>query len=94
MKINIQSVKSFTEFSYHVFSIQGRLIASDTIQVLPTQDHDFEFTPTDDIKDDVKIIVFYITDYGEIVLDSLIIEFSKLKNFVSRNVGFSKEHHT
>ncbi|XP_037043888.1 alpha-2-macroglobulin-like [Bradysia coprophila] len=87
VRINIQSVKNFTEFSYHVFTTQGRLITSDTIQVMPTLDHDFEFTPTDDIKSKIKIIVFYITDYGEIVLDSLLLEFNELKNFVDVQIS-------
>ncbi|KAG4067690.1 hypothetical protein HA402_005462 [Bradysia odoriphaga] len=85
--INIQSVKHFTEFSYHVFTTQGRLITSDTIQVVPTKDHDFEFTPTDDIKSKIKIIVFYITDYGEIVFDWLHLEFNELKNFVDVQIS-------
>lgn len=83
VKINIQSVKNFTEFSYHVFSMQGRVIASDTIQVPSTKDHDFEFAPTNVMESEIKIIVFYIAENGQIVFDSLHLEFGELRNFVS-----------
>lgn len=77
-------MQHFTEFSYHVLAINGRVIFSDTIQVNPTRNHTFELTPTNDKESKVKIIVFYITDYGEMVFDSLDLEFSELKNFVSK----------
>lgn len=85
VKINIRSVKPFTEFSYHVLTTMGRVILSDTIQVDSTTNYEFEFTPTHDMEADMKIIVFYIiTDYGEVVADSLLLEFNEKRNFVSK----------
>lgn len=56
---------------------------SETIHGKPTKNHTFELTPTPDMESKVKMIVFYVTDYGEIVFDSLDLEFVELKNFVS-----------
>lgn len=65
-------------------TINGRVIISDTIQVKPTKNHTFEFTPTDDMESKVKVIVFYIAYYGEIVFDTLDLQIVELRNFVSK----------
>lgn len=63
------------------------MIISDTIQVNSTKNHTFEFTPTVDIESKVKVIVFYIACYGEIVFDTLDLHFVELRNFVSKFSG-------
>lgn len=84
VKINVQSTKDIDEFSYHVFSAKGDVVASDTIKVSPSKSSDFGFTATYDMVPKTKIVVFYITSNGEVISDSLELEFdNKLRNFVS-----------
>lgn len=83
MRINIRSVKNFTEFSYNILGTNGRILAGQTIQVPSTKDYDFEFTPTHEMHSEIEIYAFFIIDDRELAFDSMQLQFVESnKNFV------------
>ncbi|KAJ6641357.1 CD109 antigen [Pseudolycoriella hygida] len=86
IRINVLSTTEISELSYHLF-IPKNVIGSETIRMPPTKSYDFEFSPTCEMIPKVKLVVFYITDDGEIISDSLAIEFeNNLRNFINVSI--------
>jgi CD109 antigen len=82
VKINVLANKPMKRLTYQVLS-KGGVVSSETLSVPDTKTFVFEFTPSLAMIPQVKVVVYYITDDGEIISDSLDIEFgNELRNFV------------
>ena len=63
---------------------KGDVIESQNFEVLNSKTYLIEFKPTFAMVPNVEVVVYYITDDGEIISDSVKIEFGNdLKNYVS-----------
>ena len=63
---------------------KGDVILARDVKVSDKKEFQIEFTPTAAMVPKANFVVFYITDDGEIVSDSLKLEFgNELRNFVS-----------
>lgn len=71
------------QLTYHVMG-NGDLIESNNIEVPNAENVKFTLNPTLSMIPSAKVVVFYITPDGEIISDSMTVEFDKeLKNYVS-----------
>jgi hypothetical protein len=82
VKINVLATKPLKQLTYQVLS-KGDVVSSETLSVPDAKSFHIEFTPSLAMIPKVNFVVFYITDDGEIISDSLDIEFgNELRNFV------------
>lgn len=81
--IDVKATENLSQLTYQVLE-KGNVIVSETIQVNNTKDFQFDFQPTMAMIPKAKVIVFYITSGGEIISDTLTVNFgNELGNFVS-----------
>lgn len=77
------ATKNLKQLTYLVVG-KGNVIVSEIVEVPNKKDFQIEFTPSLAMVPKVSVIVYYITSDGEIISDSLKLEFgNELKNFVS-----------
>lgn len=86
-------VNSTTPLKYYNYMVLGRgdVITSNTVQVsgLATT-HKFLFVPTPAMAPTAHVLVYYITEGGEVVADALNVDFDNiLQNFVSYYVSYT-----
>ena len=66
---------------------KGNVITSHSFEVPKTKKHLIEFKPTSSMAPNVKAVVYFVTEDGELITDSVNIEFgNELKNQVSLKV--------
>lgn len=83
MKIDILSTHELKKLNYQVFA-KGGIVLSETIEVPNEKNFLLEITPTIAMVPKADIIVFYMTPDGEIISDTIKVEFeNELSNFVS-----------
>lgn len=83
VKIDVSTTEKLTQLTYQVIG-KGDVIVSETIPVDNQKNVQFEFTPTLAMVPTANVIVFYMTDDGEIISDSMKVEFgNELRNHVS-----------
>lgn len=84
MKIDVLATHPLTSLTYQVLG-KGDVVASELVKIPNTKSYQIQFAPTLSMVPKSRVLVFYITDDGEIISDSLEIEFEKeLKNYVRR----------
>lgn len=84
IKIDVLSTEKLSELTYQVVA-KGDVLLSDTVSVPSEKHFQLEFQPTLPMLPKSNVVVFYITSDGEIISDSLKLEFgNELMNFVSR----------
>jgi CD109 antigen len=89
VKIDVLATKNLNQITYHVIG-KGDIIVSETITIPGERSFQFEFMPTMAMVPKASVVVFYITDDGEIISDSLKIEFgNELRNFI--DIELSKD---
>lgn len=77
------ATENLKQLTYQILG-KGNVIASEIVEVPNKKDFQIEFTPSLAMIPKVSVIVYYITSDGEIVSDSLKLEFgNELNNFVS-----------
>lgn len=75
--------ETLTQLTYQVLS-KGSIAILESLQVPSVKNFQIEFKATFAMIPKASVIVYYITSDGEIISDSLELEFdSELKNFVS-----------
>jgi CD109 antigen len=75
------------QFTYQLAG-KGDVIISDVVKVPNKKNFQFDFSPTLAMIPKANVIVYYITEDGEIISDNLKIEFAnELKNFVDIQVS-------
>lgn len=69
--------------NYIVFA-RGKLLLSSTLNAMKSKKFSFKFLPTFEMVPLARLLAYYITEKGEMISDSIQLEFSgDLKNFVS-----------
>lgn len=82
VKIDVISTSKLTKLSYQIIS-KGVAIISETVEVPNERKFQINFKATMAMVPRAHVVVYYVVD-GEIISDSLDIEFEEdLKNFVS-----------
>ena len=83
MQIEVLATHPLTMLSMMIMG-KGDVIASETFEVPNSKKYLIEFKPTLPMLPNVKIVIYYITEDGELITDSIKIEFGNdLKNHVS-----------
>lgn len=83
VKIDVISTEALAQLTYQVLS-QGNVVLSETVKVPNSKTFQIEFKATLAMVPNANVIVYYITSDGEIISDSLVLEFeNEMKNFVS-----------
>jgi CD109 antigen len=89
VKIDVFASKPLKDLTYQVIG-KADLTLSETIQVPNEKSFQIEFSPTLAMIPKAKVVVFYVTNDGEIVSDLVPIEFgNELRNFI--DIDLSKE---
>lgn len=90
VKIEVFATHTLQQLTYQVLG-KGDVLLSGIFQVQNKTDFQFEFTPSLAMVPNANVIVYYITSDGEIISDSLQIEFgNELKNYVSYMIQLKK----
>ncbi|XP_070496250.1 CD109 antigen-like [Chironomus tepperi] len=84
-------VESNTEMTYLIYKIiaESSLIDSKLIRFSPTKEHTFKIKPTAAISTSADILIYYISEDGELVSDKVEAEIDNLKNHI--NIHLSSE---
>lgn len=89
LKLDVLSIKELSQVVYQVIA-KGDVVVSETITVPNKKSFKLEFMPTLAMLPKANVVVFYITDDGEIISDSLKIEFgNELRNHI--DIDLSKD---
>lgn len=81
--IDVLLSENISQFTYQVLA-KGDVVVSKIIPVSNEKNFHFEFVPTSSMIPKANLVVFYISNDGEIISDSLKLDFdSQLQNFVS-----------
>lgn len=83
VKIDVLATSPLKQITYQVIG-KGDIVLSETVAVDDKRNFQIEFTPTLAMVPKAKVVVFYITDDGEIISDFTKIEFAnELRNFIN-----------
>ena len=83
MQIEVLATRPMTNLTMMVVA-KGDIIATYNFEVPNSKKYLIVFKPTLAMMPNVKVVIYYVTDDGEIVSDSEMIEFGNdLKNYVS-----------
>jgi len=83
VSVDVAATEEFESLTYQVLG-RGDVIVSKTIPVSPTQNYNFKFLASFAMVPKASLIVYYIRSDGEIISDTLKMEFAdELQNFVS-----------
>lgn len=98
MKIDVKATENLSHITYQVFA-KGALVVSDTVEVPNTKNFKFDITPTAEMLPTAKVVVHYISIYGEIISHQTDIEFGNefvnyVKLFKSTNEMFAELNHS
>lgn len=75
--------ENLKQLTYHVVG-RGDVITSGVVEVPNVKSFQFEIKPTMAMVPKANVVVYYITDGGEIISDKIVINFgNELQNFVS-----------
>lgn len=87
MEIEVLATESLSQLNYQVLG-KGDVIVTEVLSVPNSKNFSFTFTPSLAMIPKANVIVFYITTDGEIISDSLKVEFgNELRNFVSKTAN-------
>lgn len=82
MKIEVQSTHDLSQLTLQIVA-KGEVVVSKVVDGQNKKKHQIEFIPTLSMVPTANVIVYYITKDGEIISDSLKVEFgNELRNFV------------
>jgi Alpha-2-macroglobulin bait region domain len=83
LKFNIQSVVGLSHVFYQIIS-KGDVVVSDYVRLNNKKIFEIEVKASYDMIPRAKMVVHYFSKAGEIISDSIIVEFKdQLRNFVS-----------
>lgn len=83
VKIDVLATHDLTHLTFQVVA-KGEVVVSKVVDVSHKKQHQIEFAPTLSMVPSAHVVIYYITADGEIISDSLKVEFgNELRNFVS-----------
>lgn len=87
IQIDVKSTENLSQLVYQVLA-KGDVLVSEIVSISNTSNFQFELKPTFAMVPKANLVAFYITPDGEIISDSLKLEFdNELKNFVSQELN-------